>query len=82
MSDSDEILLDSDGCEVRSDDSDSVGSLVDFITDEVESDPEWLPPTPRKSNRLRKKPVRFADEVFSEETESESEEEDSDDDTE
>ena len=77
MSDS-EILLDSDGCEVRSEDgSDSTGSLADFITDETDSDPDWAP---RKSTRLRKKPVRFADEVF--ETESESEEEDSDDDTE
>ena len=77
MSDSDEIRIDSDGCEVRSEDgSDSAGSLADFITYETDSDPEWVP---RKSTRLRKKPVRFADEVFSEETESE--EEDSDDDT-
>ena len=75
MSDS-EILLDSDGCEVRSEDgSDSAGSLADFITYETDSDPDWIP---RKSTRLRKKPMRFADEVF----ETESEEEDSDDDTE
>ena len=76
MSDSEEILVDSDGCEVRSDDSDTEGSLADFVaeTDDESSDPEWLPPTPRKSTRLRRKPVRFADEVYESE-----EEEDSDD---
>ena len=76
MSDSDELLVDSDGCEIRSDDgSDSTGSLADFI-DDTESDPEWLPPTPRKSTRLRRKPVRFADEVYESEEEEDSEDTD------
>jgi hypothetical protein len=71
MSDSEEIVIGADGCEVRSENSRSSGSLRDFISDDVDSDPEWVP---RKSTRIRKKPVRFAEEVFASE-----EEEDSDD---
>lgn len=75
MSDSD-ISLDSDGCEIRSDDgSDSAGSLVDFIVDDTDDtdDSEWLPPTPINTKRVSVKPVRFADEVFESESEEDSE---------
>jgi hypothetical protein len=71
MSESEYNTSDSDGCEVRSEESRS-GSMRDFITDDVELDPEWVP---RRSTRIRKKPVRFTYDTF----ESEEEEEDSDD---
>ena len=86
MSDSD-IEVDDKGMEVRSeDDSDSDGSMKDFVTEsseeeeeDDEDDPEWLPPKPKDAKRVSVKPVRFADEVFDssedEETSDESESE-------
>lgn len=65
MSDSD-IELDSDGCEVRSDDSQTTGSLADFISDDSEytdGDADWFPP-PTDKKRVSVKPVLFAQEVF------------------
>lgn len=78
MSDSSDIELDSDGYEIRSEDSRSSGSLRDFVsyTDD-DSDPEWLPP-PKNVKRVIVKPVRFADQVFQSSEEEESSEESDD----
>ena len=81
MTESD-IEVDDQGMEVRSeDDSDSDGSMKDFVTEsseeeeeDDEDDPEWLPPKPKDAKRVSKPPVRFAEQVF----ESEEEEETSD----
>ena len=70
MTESD-IEVDDQGREVRSeDDSDSDGSMKDFVTEsseeeeeDDESDPEWFPP-PKDKKRISVKPVRFADQVF------------------
>ena len=84
MTESD-IEVDDQGMEVRSeDDSDSDGSMKDFVTEsseeeeeDDESDPEWFPP-PKDKKRISVKPVRFADQVFDSSEDEETSDESSD----
>jgi hypothetical protein len=74
----DDIEYDSSGCEVRSNESDSEGSLRDFIDDD--SDLEDIDETNKLYvPRVRNLPIRFSEQVYETEEEDTSSEESSSD---